>query len=252
LKQSKRQARDRNRQARGKSRGAGQPATGTLCPSCKTAVRPDARFCHHCGARLSEHPAPKSWNAPTVVLYSIIALGVVVAAAGAIFMTGETPGTMPAPTAPAALSAGSGQPADISTMTPREAADRLFNRVVMASEQGNIEEALQFAPMAIQAYEGVPRLDADAHYHMGLIYEVASDFDNVRNQVAIIKQYAPDHLLGLILEHGVAEKSGDPFGAARVAAAFAAAYDAEIRADRPEYEAHRKTIENFRTTYTDR
>lgn len=242
MKQSKRQARDRNRQARKQSGGASQPATGAFCPSCGTPVQPDASFCHRCGSALGKQQTPGRWNTPTIVLYSVIALGVVVVAAGVIFMTGESPGVAPPPSAPAAAS---GQP-DISNMSPREAADRLFNRVVMASEQDNIDEALQFAPMAIQAYESVARLDADAHYHMGLIYEVTGDFDNVRNQVAIIKQYAPDHLLGLILEHGAAEKSGDPFGAARAAAAFAAAYDAEIRAGRPEYDAHRKTIETFR------
>ena len=209
-------------------------------------MQPDARFCHHCGARLDEHPAPRQWMTPTVVLYAVIGLSIVVAAAGVIFMTGGNSAVAPPPTVSPNTSAGSGQP-DISSMSPREAADRLFNRVIMASEQGNTDEALQFAPMAIQAYERVSRLDADAHYHMGLIYEVAGEFDNVRNQVAIIRQYTPDHLLGLILEHGVAEKSGDPFAAARAAAAFAAAYDAEIRADRPEYEAHRKTIEAFRT-----
>jgi len=209
-------------------------------------VQPDARFCHHCGARLDEHPAPRQWMTPTVVLYAVIGLSIVVAVAGVIFMTGGNSAVAPPPTVSPNTSAGSGQP-DISSMSPREAADRLFNRVIMASEQGNTDEALQFAPMAIQAYERVSRLDADAHYHMGLIYEVAGEFDNVRNQVAIIRQYTPDHLLGLILEHGVAEKSGDPFAAARAAAAFAAAYDAEIRADRPEYEAHRKTIEAFRT-----
>jgi predicted nucleic acid-binding Zn ribbon protein len=251
LKQSKRQARDRNRQAKKQTTGVGRPPTGAFCPSCGTPVRPDARFCHHCGTGLGERPVPKRWNTPTIVLYSVIALGVVVAVAGALFMTGEIPATAPAPSAPAAPSTATGQP-DISNMSPREAADRLFNRVVMASEQDNIDEALQFAPMAIQAYERVDRLDADAHYHMGLIYEVTGDFDNVRNQVAIIKQYAPDHLLGLILEHNIAEQEGNAFGAARSAAAFAAAYDAEIRAGRPEYDAHRKTIENFRTENTSR
>ncbi len=245
MKQSKRQARDRNRQARKQSGGAGQAATGPFCPSCGTPAQPDARFCHHCGAALGARPAPKRWNAPTVVLYSVIVLGVVVVAAGVIFMPGENPGIAPPPSAPAAPSAATGQP-DIANMSPREAADRLFNRVVMASEQDNIDEALEFAPMAIQAYERVARLDADAHYHMGLIYEVMGELENVRNQVAIMKQYAPDHLLGLILEHNAAEREGNSFGAARAAAAFAAAYDAEIRAGRPEYDAHRKTIESFR------
>jgi tetratricopeptide (TPR) repeat protein len=248
LKQSKRQARDRNRQARKKSTGGAPPKSAAACPSCETPVQPEARFCHACGARIGESAASGGWNTPTIALYAVIGLGVAVAAAGAIFMSGRDQGIAPAPPVSSAQPAGSGQPADITAMSPREAADQLFNRVVMANEQGNIDEALQFAPMAIQAYQNVARLDADAHYHLGLIYEVMGDFDNMRNQVSIIKQYTPDHLLGLILEYSAAEKSGDPFAAARAVEAFTAAYDAEIMAGRPEYEAHRRTIENFRIT----
>ena len=157
---------------------------------------------------------------------------------------------MPPPTATAPASSTGQSSVDLATMTPREAADRLFNRVIMASEQGNIEEAQRFAPKAIQAYEQVARLDADAHYHMGLIYSVMDDFENVRNQISIIKQYTPDHLLGLILEHEIAEKEGNPVAATRAAEAFKDAYNAEIMANRPEYEAHRNTIESFRADKT--
>lgn len=250
MKQSKRQARDRGRQVSKQAHRA-QRDGAALCPSCKTAVRPDARFCHQCGAALNGAPAPERWHTPTVVLYSIIGLAVLVAVLGVVMMSGGAP-VAPSPAVSSAPAGGTGQPVDLSKMSPREAADRLFNRVIMASEQGNTEEALRFAPMAIQAYERVSRLDADAHYHMGLIYSVMGDFDAVRDQISIIRQFAPNHLLALILEHDLAEKAGNPFGAARAAAAFADAYDAEIMAGRPEYEAHRNTIESFRTEKTGR
>ncbi|MDH3229653.1 MAG: zinc ribbon domain-containing protein [Alphaproteobacteria bacterium] len=251
MKQSKRQARDRNRKAKKQSPGAVPPTAAAYCPSCGTPAQPDARFCYKCGTNLGQFSAPRQWHAPTVILYAVIALGVVVVAAGAIFMSGGNTGLAPPPPSVSRNTPqGAGQQVDIASMSPREAADRLFNRVIMASEQDNMDEALQFAPMAIQAYERVARLDADAHYHMGLVYAVMGDFDSVRNQVATIKQYTPNHLLGLILEHDAAEQEGNPFGAARAAAAFTEAYDAEIRAGRPEYEAHRNTIEAFRTENT--
>ena len=49
-----------------------------------------------------------------------------------------------------------------------------------------------------------------------------------------------------MLEHETAVRSGDRAVVSRVLAAFAAAYDTEIATGRPEYEAHRNTIERFR------
>lgn len=174
-------------------------------------------------------------------------MGIAVAGtlAGIIYIASEN--NVAAPPTPATNNspASSGQPVDLSSMTSREAADRLFNRVMMAEEQGNTEEVLQFAPKAIQAYDLVGNLDADAHYHIGLVHAAVGDFDMVRKQVGILKQFSPGHLLGLILEHGAAEQSGDGDAAAKASAAFAAAYASEIKAGRPEYEAHRNSIEKF-------
>ena len=159
----------------------------------------------------------------------------------------EAPPSVSPPPAADSSAARPGPAIDLSAMTPREAADRLFNRVMMASEQGNTEEALQFAPMALMAYGRVDELDADAHYHMGRIYMVAGDIENAGKQIAILKQDAPNHLLGLLLEHTIAEQSGDRDAAARAKAAFAAAYDAEMTTGRSEYQDHTVSIENFRT-----
>jgi hypothetical protein len=139
----------------------------------------------------------------------------------------------------------SGGQSDVSLMTPRQAADRLFNRIMMADEQGNYAEALRFVPMAIEAYGGLVALDRDAHYHLGLVHGVAGDRANVDRQIAALRQDAPNHLLALVLEHRAAERSGDGATVSRVLAAFAEAYDAEIATRRPEYEAHRNTLESY-------
>ncbi len=146
----------------------------------------------------------------------------------------------------AGSSLGAGQLVDLSTMTPREAADRLFNRIMMASEQGDTVEALRFVPMALQAYGQIGTLDADARYHLGRIHAVVGDLENTRKQIGILKQFTPNHLLGIILEHDVAEQLRDKDAAAQAIAAFVAAYDTERNAGRQEYADHRVTIENFR------
>ena len=82
-------------------------------------------------------------------------------------------------------------------MTPREAADRLFNRIMTAAERGDAQEALRFAPMALQAYERLGPLDNDARYHVGLITATTGDIESARAHIDMLRQSVPDHLLGI-------------------------------------------------------
>ena len=139
-----------------------------------------------------------------------------------------------------------GQPVDLASMSPRDAADRLFNRVMIASESGNTAEALKFAPMALQAYDNLGTLDNDARYHVALLHLTVGDIKNARVQIDKLRQAVPNHLLAIMLEHQIAERSGNKDGAARAYKAFLAAYDAEIAAGRVEYQEHQGSIERFR------
>lgn len=232
-----------------KSRARGKPAKGTICPSCGAAGLSEAQFCHACGAPLEGGAGGRTWSAGMVAALAagaVLIAVLVFAAAKYVERQSAQRSALPAPAfnAPPATPS-EGQP-DLSQLTPRQAADRLFNRIMMASEQGDLAEALRFMPMAIQAYDGLPSLDRDARYHLGLIYGVADDRANIERQIAALREGAPNHLLALALEHGLAERSGDRAAASRVLAAFAAAYDAEMAMRRPEYEAHRNLIERLR------
>lgn len=230
-----------------KSDHRGESAEGGFCPSCGATIMPRARFCHACGAALPGGPGGGKWSARRLAGLGAIA-GAIVVSAVAVVMYSKRDVAPPSPSAwpgPMPMTSPGGPP-DLSRMTPRQAADRLFNRIMTASEQDNRAEALRFVPMAIEAYGRLPALDRDAHYHLGLIYGVAGDRANVEKQIAALRQGAPNHLLALALEHDAAQQSGDRAVASRILAAFAAAYDAEIRTQRPEYEAHRNTIEKFR------
>jgi hypothetical protein len=66
---------------------------------------------------------------------------------------------------------------DLSSMTPREAADRLFNRVVGAAEAGDSLQAQSFVPMAIASYERIPTLDNDGYYHLSVLQRIAGQFE---------------------------------------------------------------------------
>jgi hypothetical protein len=136
-------------------------------------------------------------------------------------------------------------------MTPREAADRLFNRIMTASERGDSEEAARFAPMALSAYDRLGTLDNDARYHVALIHLATGDIQGARTQIDGIRQSVPNHLLAIMVDRDIAERSGDQGGAARAYESFLDAYDAEIGATRPEYQDHWSGIQRFRKAAQD-
>ena len=220
------------------------------CAACGASSAPQATFCHRCGVALNEHSAAamtRSRRLPVLIVVAAV-LGIVAATVMAMLVIdADRRAAPPTVRSTAAAPPQSAAAIDLSTMTPREAADRLFNRVMGASERGDVSEATRFAPMAVQAYARVAELDADAHYHLGLLYLQLKDVDGTRGQIAELKQQVPQHLLAYVLGHEVAVRTGDQPAAAQIATEFAAAYEVEIAAARPEYEAHRVSIEHLRS-----
>ena len=228
------------------------PSSGLKCPSCNTALNPNAKFCHECGALAGDQrdAKPGDWKrvAPFVVLIAVV--GAVLVFVLGNYATQQKDLPIPPQSDVASSSRQLEQPVDLSTMDPREAADSLFNRVMIADERGDTAQATQLAPMALQAYRLVNRPDADVHYHMGLISLVLGDLDEARLQIENVKQDSAEHLLGLALALRVAKRNGDDKSASDILARFAAAYDAEIGRGKPEYEAHNVTIKRLHASAT--
>jgi hypothetical protein len=225
---------------------AEQPNDATACRSCDAVLPGGARFCTDCGTPVGEGAVAARSNRRVVILAGV---AIVIAIFGSYVAVGRHVTERSATVSPPHRSETPPTPAsavDLTTMTPREAADRLFNRVMAADERGDRAEVARFAPMALQAYTRVVPLDLDARYHLGLISLADGDLALARRHVADLLREAPDHLLGLILAVRLAESADDAGEAAQGAARFAAAYDAEIVKARPEYQAHRATIDQFR------
>lgn len=234
--------------ARGRFCGeCGAPLAQAACPSCRTILSAGARFCHVCGAPLAAGrraaAAPRPFGAagiaPWLAAGAVVVVAVIIAA---LRMPGDRPVA-----APAGAAAGPTSAVDISQMTPRERADRLFDRIVRAAEAGDTAQVLQFQPMAVTAYGMLGGLDSDARYHVGLIHALAGDLDAARAQVDSLRTEVPNHLLGAMLEYTVARLAGDPDGQRRAYRAFLDAYDAEMASPREEYVAHEQAIRAFRT-----
>lgn len=137
---------------------------------------------------------------------------------------------------------------DISQMAPREAADRLFDRIVRAAEAGDTAQVLQFQPMALTAYAMLPEQDSDTRYHVGLIHSLTGNVAAAEAQLDSLRATNPNHLLGAMLDFTLAQLAGDEAGRQRAYRVFLDAYDLEFTTRRPEYMAHQQAIEAFLAT----
>ncbi len=179
---------------------------------------------------------PPAWAIAAAVLVVLVA-----------FVAGQQFGTRPAPaasSAPLAPFAGGAAATDISSMTPEEAASRLFDRVMRYVSEGKPDSASMFAPMAIMAYERVGTIDAHARYDIGTISVVIGDAPPAAAQADSILASQPNHLLGLILAAKAADLRKDVAGAARFRARLVAAAPAERAKALAEYVDHQRDIDD--------
>ncbi len=132
---------------------------------------------------------------------------------------------------------------DLSTMSPRERADRLFNRVMSYQERGVTDSVQFFADMGIRAFQMLPSLDHDARYDMGRIAEAAGSASLAKAQADTILRESPTHLLGLALAARAARLTNDQASARTFDRRLVAAEAAERRKSLPEYERHATDID---------
>ncbi|MEE8134667.1 MAG: hypothetical protein V3T56_06395 [Gemmatimonadales bacterium] len=135
---------------------------------------------------------------------------------------------------------------DLSTMTPREQADRLFDRTMREHEAGNADQVAFFAPMALQTYEMLGPLDNDARYHVGLINAIIGETEAALAQADSLEIETAGHLFAPMLRTGVYQALGqNAEGVQRSYAAFLEKYETEMARGRPEYQTHSSAVSNF-------
>jgi hypothetical protein len=218
----------------------GAPLGATACAKCGAALSPRSRFCPDCGApgAASGGVRPSDRTAWIVAGLSLLALLVVVV----VMVARRSTPTQATPDAGAA-SGGVPGSTDLAQMSPKEQADRLFDRVMRESEAGQQDSVRFFAPMAIQAHEMLgSAIDADGRLHLGLIHLAVGETAAARAQADTILRGSATHLYGLVLRIRLAEAARDDGATQRALRAFAAAYDSERAKNLPEYAQHSQLL----------
>lgn len=138
---------------------------------------------------------------------------------------------------------GAASAPDISTMTPRERATRLYDRIMRLHEERKTDSVAFFAPMALGSYAEIADMDQDSRYDMARVAMVAGELAVARAQADTILRRNPTHLLGLLLVADLARSTGDEPAAKKSEAAFVAAAARERARKLPEYQAHADEID---------
>ena len=172
------------------------------------------------------------WAVAAIALVALIAL-----VAGQRFAR-STPSATVASEVPATATQSGTAPVDISQMSPEERAERLYDRVMALNERGRADSVRFFAPMAMQAYAMLGRLNADQRYDLGRIAAVSGDDRVAKAQSDSILASAPQHLLGLLLAADASRLRGDRVGENTYLRRFVIAEPSERTKQLPEYLQH--------------
>lgn len=235
---------------------------GRFCNKCGAKVPGGAGFCNQCGAPAKGGSGPQvtrkeavvatvggsnaAWWAGGAVMFALILI------VGWTMTRPAGPAVAPGGGAPTGMPPASGVPAtgqstlDLSTMTPREAADRLFDRVMRTIAAGDTAGAVSFQPMAVQAYQAVEPLDLDGLFHQSLL-EMLVDPSAALATAERILAVEPDHILGLGAAAEAALGSGDEARASEMYAQIVEVYGAQATRPLVEYQGHTGLMTQYLT-----
>jgi len=228
------------------------PSGTSSCPSCGAQTSPGASFCHQCGRPIKEIARPRTaerltWMATGGALVGVVALilGLLLRRPGAAPEQGVGAPPFAGPADAPSASGGTGVPPDISSMSPRERFDRLYQRIMRSAEAGDEGGVTRFTPMALMAYAQLDTIDADARFHAALLKLHTGDVAGAQALADTILARNPGHLLAYVILGTAARFRKDDKVLDRNYQEFLKHYDAELQAKRPEYTEHRRSLEEF-------
>ena len=230
----------------------GAAVAEATCAGCRSLLSPGARFCHRCGTAVGTQPPataePRTtasalpWAVAAISLLALVALVAGQRFAGTRAPTPASPAAADAPFASQGAPADGPRAPDISNLSPRERADRLYDRVMRLSSEGKADSVQFFAPMALSVYQSLGPLDADLRYDFGRVAEVTGAAEIARAQADSILAGDSTHLLGLVLGVRAAQLRGDSSAVRAFSRRLLAAEPTESAKKLPEYQRHQGDI----------
>jgi hypothetical protein len=104
----------------------------------------------------------------------------------------------------------------------------------------------RFTPMALAAYQMLDSVDTDARYHAAVLRVHTGDADAARALGDTIVAGEPTHLFGYMARGTSARWLQDEAQLRQAYKDFLTHYEAEMKANRPEYAEHKFSVEEFR------
>lgn len=216
----------------------GGPLRGPPCPACAAPSEAGDAYCTQCGAALQPGRFPLG-GPPARVAWAVVGMLALALALVLVLRGGGGRETALSSSSggqePAAPPLGPTSAVDLTAMTPREAATRLFNRVMRATEAGNQAEAARFLPMAIASYDIIAALSLDDRFHLSLLHAAAGDGAAALAAAEAGLALRPTHLLLLGAAAEGALLVGDAATARAHYQTLVDVYDEEARAELDEY-----------------
>ena len=140
-----------------------KPTGAAHCDDCGARLAAGALYCGECGRQVAARAkkpvaARLPWIASAVALVAFSILIAALVQRGSLARTGDDPitGGIGSPGGAAASGSGMMSAEELANLSPREAADRLFDRA-MREHEGGGERAGFFGQMSIDAYQGLSR-----------------------------------------------------------------------------------------------
>lgn len=236
------------------------------CNECGTAAQPGARFCNTCGTPVagqggSSAPPPSQragaqaagaqaagtsassesvmgWWIAGVMLVAL--MGVV---AYPILRQDEVALQPPAQTG----GLGPASAIDLSSMTPRQAADQLYDRVMRTAAAGDSASVVFFVPMAISAYANAEPLDTDGLFHLSTLQRTAGLFEEGIATADRALAILPNHLLSLYAKGESQMGMGDTTAAIASFTQLLDAWTAERDSNYQDYLDHSNMLPDIQT-----
>jgi double zinc ribbon protein len=227
----------------------GASLTPRACAHCRAELSAQARFCHRCGHPAGPGIRPAATSSERTAWLIAGALCVLLVGGIAYKVTRSAPPAVPdmANTGAGTPNGRSRQAPDISTMSPRDRFDRLFNRIMQAAERGDSTEVQRFTPMALGAYQQLDSVDIDARYHAAVVHLGVGDIAPALALADTILRESPGHLFAYLIRGTAARFQNNPTAQTRAERDFLSHYGAEMAAKRVEYLEHKPALEEFKT-----